>query len=349
MGPENLLKEDLKTENAGYVISPVEAEARRSRVDRVLSTLAEETARSTGVDFLKVLVRHLAEAVGFKYALVGEVYGEKKENLKTLALWTDGKESDNIAYALSGTPCGNVAGKTVCAYLKNTWKLFPDDGMLKDLKIESYIGAPIFDSSGSPLGVLAAFHDEPAGDASDLRLMLSTFVIRAGIELKRIKAGDEKKTAEEGLQRIVREKTVELERANEALRHELEALRKYRDESAMLYGAITESSGDFIFIIGADLCVRFINRTAAAFLGCRRDDMQGRRLDEIFPPSIHGFIMQNLEEVFRTGKPYFREEDFSSRGRSLWLGTRLSPVAGEDGKVTAVLGISREITSRFRK
>jgi len=77
--------------------------------------------------------------------------------------------------------------------------------------------------------------------------------------------------------------------------------------------------------------------------------MQGRRLDEIFPPSICGFIRQNLEEVFNTGKPYFKEEDFSSRGRALWLATKLTPIKGEDGSVAAVLGISREITSRLKK
>lgn len=195
----NPLKEGLKTGwNAGYSVGPAESGARRARVDRILRTLADETARSTGVDFLKVLVRQLAEALGFKYAFIGEVFGDRKENLRTLALWSNGKESENIVYPLAGTPCGNVAGKTICAYLKNTWKLFPDDGMLKDLGVESYTGAPIFDSSGNPLGVLAAFHDEPVTDAADLRLMLSTFAIRAGIELKRLKAGQEIKTAREG-------------------------------------------------------------------------------------------------------------------------------------------------------
>ncbi len=228
---ENLLKEDPKAGwNAGYGVGPVEAEARRTRVERILQTLAEETVRATGVDFLKILVRHLSQALGFKYALIGEVYGDKKENLKALAFWSDGKAGVDVTYRLAGTPCGNVVGKTICAYLKNTWKLFPDDGMLKELGVESYAGAPIYDSCGNPLGVLAAFHDEPVTDASDLRLILSTFAIRAGIELKRLKAGQDKKTAEEYIERAVRERTAELERANEALRLELEGLRKYIDE-----------------------------------------------------------------------------------------------------------------------
>jgi hypothetical protein len=69
----------------------------------LLRSIAEGTASSTGDDFLRNLVRHLAEAVGMRHSFVSAFRGG--EVLRTLAFWSNGQFAANVEYKLSGTPC----------------------------------------------------------------------------------------------------------------------------------------------------------------------------------------------------------------------------------------------------
>ena len=55
----------------------------RLRADQFLRALVEGTVASTGTDFLRELVRHVAGALGIRYAFVG--YLEPDSRIRTLA------------------------------------------------------------------------------------------------------------------------------------------------------------------------------------------------------------------------------------------------------------------------
>ncbi|MBI5643858.1 MAG: PAS domain S-box protein [Deltaproteobacteria bacterium] len=330
---------------------PDEFEARRTRTDKILRSLVEATSRVTGIEFLRTLVRHLAIALNFNYALIGEVTGEQKDSVQTLAVWAKDKFADNFTYKLDGTPCEKVVAKSLCIYVKDVQKQFPDDLLLVEMGIESYLGVPLYDVSGSPIGILVALHNEPLTDTSDARLVLSTFAIRAGIELKRKRAEDDQKRLRIDLERRIQERTVELTRANETLSETLIERQKAQEalsESEELYRTLAESADDFIYIIDRDLTLRYINAQAAFFLGCGKEESIGRPLEMIFPRGLYSSIKKNIELTLSSGSSYFREQDFSIEGGSIWLGTRLNPIRNKDGEITAVLGISRDITERMQ-
>lgn len=118
-------------------------------------------------------------------------------------------------------------------------------------------------------------------------------------------------------------------------------------QSEERYRVLAESSHDAIFIIGPDGCLTYVNSFGARMLGRRVDDIVGKGLVEIFPPDISPHFLHNVREIFLTATPISHVSKVPFALRDRWLETWLTPILGEDGKVRAVMGASRDITSRM--
>src|SRR5436190_10682878 len=77
-----------------------------------LRAIVEGTARHTGQEFFQSLVRHLARAVGVRYALVAEFAGPMRA--RTLAYWFRDGIRENVEWDLVGTPCADVVRGNLC-------------------------------------------------------------------------------------------------------------------------------------------------------------------------------------------------------------------------------------------
>ena len=71
-----------------------------------LRAVVEGTAGHTGDEFFRSLVRHLAAAVGTRYAFVAVFAGGTKA--RTLAFWFRDRIGENIEWDVIGTPCEDV-------------------------------------------------------------------------------------------------------------------------------------------------------------------------------------------------------------------------------------------------
>jgi two-component system cell cycle sensor histidine kinase/response regulator CckA len=101
------------------------------------------------------IVEQIQRLTGIPYAFVGEMSGEDWDHVQTLELRTPNGRGENVEYDLRGTPCADVMSKTACIYPIDVTKLFPEDEMLMELGVESYMGLPLFDPGGRPLGIVA--------------------------------------------------------------------------------------------------------------------------------------------------------------------------------------------------
>lgn len=161
----------------------------RKRAQETLERIVKGTATATGDEFFQSLVCHLASALGVRWALVGELVADGgPERVRTLAMWDDGQPGQNFEYQLAGTPCENVVGQQIRHYPHNVAALFPDDPLLTEIGAESYLGTPLFDSGGRPLGILAVLDDRPMDDTSVAVSTLAIFAARAGSEIERVRA-----------------------------------------------------------------------------------------------------------------------------------------------------------------
>lgn len=179
-------------------------EAERQQMDQALRAIVEGVGMTTGSDFLRSLVKHLASTLGVRYALITENIDSPATRMRTLAFWAGADFNPNLEYNLAGTPCERVvaAGETVY-HSQSIQTLFPKDTILVDLHAESYMGMPLYDEAGQILGHLAVLDDKPMGDETRRKSILRIFAARAGAEIARQRAEDKLRASEEHFRSLI--------------------------------------------------------------------------------------------------------------------------------------------------
>ncbi len=125
-------------------------------------------------------------------------------------------------------------------------------------------------------------------------------------------------------------------------REAVEALR----ESEGRYRTLAELARDYIYVVGHDGRLSYLNTAAAGLFGGRPEDFLGRRPEDLFSPGTFERQAANLQRVFASGQPLFITAKTVVADRAIWQDTSLMPILDEQGAVKAVLGISRDVTDR---
>ena len=116
-------------------------------------------------------------------------------------------------------------------------------------------------------------------------------------------------------------------------------------ESENLYGTLADAAQDLIYIINRDDTIGFVNTYAAAMIGKSRQDIIGRPRSAFFPGLAGEQQYRNIEHVLTSGIPRRMVNLIHLPTRDTWQDTELVPLKNPDGLITAVMGISRDITS----
>ena len=144
--------------------------------------------------FFPLLAETLAKTLSADYVMVGEFRPD--EEIVAPAIYAQGRILVGDEYRLSGTPCENVVGRRECVFTANVQGLFPQDRILADWGVESYVGMPLFDAKGTALGLLAAMWTASLTDAEPARSMLALFAGRAAHEIERARADEALRASE---------------------------------------------------------------------------------------------------------------------------------------------------------
>lgn len=232
--------------------------AHQPQVEKLVHDMALEAAAVAPENYFQKLVSQLADLLQVHSAFVTECVNRTLTRVRTVAYVERREFMENIEYDLAGTPCEGVIGGAICYYPQQLGTLFPLEKTL-----QSYLGAPCYDSQGNLLGHLAVLDDKPMQcDAQDLAL-LELFAARAGAELERKQAAERSHHNSQGLSqlnqqlgaysqdlaRLVAERTNELERRRqvaEGLRDLLTILNSNRPLADILHyivGAATQLLG----------------------------------------------------------------------------------------------------------
>jgi PAS domain S-box-containing protein len=121
-----------------------------------------------------------------------------------------------------------------------------------------------------------------------------------------------------------------------------QALRESEDR----YRTLAEASQDFIFVIGRDDRVEYVNSYAAAILRLAADQVTGKKRSSLFPQEEEKRQAEGLRNAFETGKARHSEGPMEIFGTLHWFDHYLMPITDAHGTVTSVLGVSRDITAR---
>jgi PAS domain S-box-containing protein len=182
------------TKKASIIIRDV---SERRRAEEALRVISEGTAGATGAEFFKLLVRHLASALRVRYAFIAECAVPDRKRVCTLAFWAGDDFTDNISYALAGTPCEGVINGEVCHYVDGVQALFPLDEGLVTLGARSFLGIPLRSRADEVIGHLAVLDDKPLTVTPSDMAILKLFAVRGTAELKRKQAEDELRASEQ--------------------------------------------------------------------------------------------------------------------------------------------------------
>ncbi len=135
-------------------------------------------------NFFDALAQFLGECLDVDYVVIDRL-GEDPDIAETISLFAKGSIVPNIRYTLKGTPCENVMGRELCIYPQGVQQQFPEDPLLVEMGVDSYIGLPLWDSLGSPIGLIALMSSTPFSDGALATRLLQLVATRASAELER--------------------------------------------------------------------------------------------------------------------------------------------------------------------
>jgi PAS domain S-box-containing protein len=279
----------------------------RKRAEEALRRITEGTASVTGGDFFRSLVRYLAAIFNVRYAMVAECTDVAKTRVRTLAFLGENTFKENFEYDIRGTPCELVVAGDVSYYPERLHDLFPQ-GSHSD--VESYLGAPICNSSGSIVGHMALFDDRPMHRTPyDLSIM-QIFAARAGAELER-------------------------KQTEEAWQQSMDLLQSFLDHSpAAIY--LKDTAGRYILL----------NQRAAQTIGYEREQIISQRDADLFPADLATLLWEHDRQVLNTGTPGEVEETIMQQdGLHTFISVKF-PCYDAQGTIYAVGGVSTDITER---
>ncbi|RME00587.1 MAG: response regulator, partial [Calditrichaeota bacterium] len=168
----------------------------RQRLEDALRQIAIGVSSYTGEAFFRSLVQHLVKILDVEYALIGRLLEGEPERVETIAFCRKGQILDNFVYELTGTPCEHVMGKDLSIFPRGVQEKFPQDKLLVQMGIESYIGTPLFDSARQPLGIMVVLDTRPLEHVKLAESMLKIFATRAEAEIERQNAETRKRQLE---------------------------------------------------------------------------------------------------------------------------------------------------------
>lgn len=205
------------------VIGMVRDVTERHIAEETFRLIVAGTAASTGADFFRTLVRHMAAALRARYAFLTDCDDQKHARL--LAFWKGDGFGENFEFDTAATPCEKVLHGEVCQYQQGVQGLFPLDKLLADWNAESYLGVPMLDRSNHVIGHIAILDDKPMDADSRAIGLVKIFASRAAAELKRQRAEDGLQAALQEVQRL----RDQLYKENLALREEVDRVSMFEE------------------------------------------------------------------------------------------------------------------------
>jgi signal transduction histidine kinase len=164
----------------------VDDRAPRLRGQELLRAIAEGTASAVGDEFLRGLVRNVAEAFGAKLVFVGEAIDATR--IRVAAAWYDGAfMEERFEYDTDGQPCALVVERAMVAFPAALTERFPEDKAAIEMGLESYLAICLRGADATHLGHLAVLDARPMEAEEEDVAALRIFAARAGAELERRK------------------------------------------------------------------------------------------------------------------------------------------------------------------
>lgn len=288
--------------------------AGRGQTEESLLQIATGVSAASGETFFRSLVEHLSRALRADYGFIAQLMENNLDRVRTVAVYAHGNLVDNFEYDLTHTPCRQVMGQRMCAYPRGVQQLFPEDRWLAQMKVEGYVGTPLFDSNGDALGLMVVLYSRPIANVKLAESMLQIFAVRAGAELERRRAEDRLRKSEERWRRIF--------------------------ENSAIGIALSDLEGHFLAT----------NAAYRRMLGYTEEALRARTWLDVTHEddrkanwALYRDFVEKKQQQFQIEKRYRRKD-----GQILWASNNISLVPGAEGTPGFIMALVEDITERKR-
>ena len=157
----------------------------RKRNEDALRAAALAVSNAEGENVFAELAHYLAEILRVDVALIAVHADGDPGRMRTLAARLDGKPLANFEYPLAASPCRHVVGRAFRFVGSGVRHEFRPGTLFAAKGMDGYAALPLNDSSGRPLGLIAAMDRRPMTDPQLAEAMLKIFAVRAAAEIER--------------------------------------------------------------------------------------------------------------------------------------------------------------------
>ncbi|WP_162623098.1 putative bifunctional diguanylate cyclase/phosphodiesterase [Billgrantia lactosivorans] len=148
------------------------------------------------------LVERISTILDGEHVLIGKLLSDNA-SIRTVSFWSRGSLQPTSVYTLAGTPCEHVLNDEVCEFSDGVCQRFPDDTMLKELGVESYVGIPLRAPQGDLVGLLAVLSSRPLELAAYAPEVLRIAAAQAGAEMARRAEEEKRRSSDYRIQQLI--------------------------------------------------------------------------------------------------------------------------------------------------
>ncbi len=282
-------------------------------IDDTLFFLAQHGWQTDSENFFDALVQFLGKKFDVDYVIVDKL-GESTDVAETVALYAKGAIAPNIHYALKDTPCENVMGHKLCLYPREVQRHFPNDPLLADMGVESYLGIPLWDSFEQPVGLIAILDSKPLAEDTPAIQILQLVATRAAAELQREQSERELRASEQRFQ------------------------------------AIFNNSFQLIGLLSTDGTLLEANQASMELVHVDKDEVVGKPFWEApwwnHSPELQQRLRDAIHKAANGEFVRFEAEHPDQDGNIHYVDFSLKPITDADGRVIQLIPEGRDITDR---
>ncbi len=247
-------------------------------IEKTVAFIAQKTRISNSKDAIKEIAKFLGDLLGISYVLINSYSIKTPEITETIAIYTKEGFLPDMSYELAHTPCGNVINKNLCVYKNNIQTLFPEDDLLVQMNVDSYLGIPLWSSTGDPIGLITIMDSKPLKN-EDLKTFEIVLQI-AAIEIAKI------------LEKSLYENVVESQ-----IKELKEATKKIK-ESEINFRTLSDLTFEGILI--HDNCVAIdVNLSFEKMFGYNKEQLIGKNVvGLLFPKKYHKQLSKSVTKKY---------------------------------------------------
>ncbi|HEY6252070.1 MAG TPA: GAF domain-containing protein [Candidatus Angelobacter sp.] len=295
---------------AGTAASSPSPDSHRTFLLRTLEQLMLSIS-GPGQEFFRSLVKNLASATQAKHVLLGEVKPDAPDMVRTLAVWSGEDFADNFEYALRGTPCESVISQRACYYPSGIQQAFPEDLILVDMGVHSYLGVPLPNREGNNIGLLVLLNDRPLPEPEVARLFVEVCAMVAAAQVEVRQEHKISRAAQKWMRGIFRQ-----------------ALDGVQDHA--------------VFQLDLHGNIAGWNASAARVYGYNDNEILKRPINLLWPQPQRA--VELLERARTSGTVEIQENQSRKSGRIFLANVRLQLFHGMNGKPLGFVCVTRDLT-----